>query len=96
VSLPQPQSVGQLAQFSPAKPAQIKSPHIGLHVPPWHVVPGPHVPHDPPQLSGPQVAPLQVGVQQLGGVPGLQTCPTAHGQSPGHELQFSLELGWQV
>jgi hypothetical protein len=95
-SVPQLQSPGQLPQFSPAKVAQIRSPHTGLHVPPWHVVPDPHSPHDPPQLSGPQLAPLQTGAQQLGGVPGLQTWPGPHAQSSGHELQFSFALGWQV
>jgi hypothetical protein len=34
LSVPQLQSLAQLAQFSPANDAQIMSPHTGLHVPP--------------------------------------------------------------
>jgi hypothetical protein len=97
MSLPQVQSVAQVPQFSPA--AQIPSPQTGLHVPPWHVVPAAHEgPHDPPQLSGPQVEVPHDGVQQAGVMPAsaLQTWPFAHGQSPGHAWQFSPEFGWHV
>jgi hypothetical protein len=96
LSDPQLQSVGQVAQFSPERLAQIPSPQTGLHVPPWHVVPEAHAPQVPPQPSGPHVTLVQAGEQQLGGVPGLHTWPPAHAQSCGHELQFSLAVGWQV
>jgi len=65
--VPQEQSPAHVEQVSPV--AQIPSPQTGLHVPPWHVVPDAHVgPHDPPQPSGPQVALVHAGEQQLGAV----------------------------
>jgi hypothetical protein len=71
LSIPQPQSVGQLAQFSPNWLAQIESPHMGLQLPPWQVVPDAHTPQEPPQPLGPHDALAQDGVQQLGAGPVL-------------------------
>jgi hypothetical protein len=73
LSVPQVQSLAQLAQFSPANEAQTLSPHTGSHEPPWHVVPDAHAQQVPPQPSEPHVTFVQEGAQQLGGEPGLQT-----------------------
>jgi hypothetical protein len=62
------------------------SPHFGWQVPFWHGKPVVQVPQDRPQLSLPQVAPLQLGMQQL---PCWQI-PPPHPQSCGHVVQFSL------
>jgi hypothetical protein len=93
---PQPQSFGQVVQFSPA--AQMPSPQTGLQVPPWQVVPDPHAgPHVPPQLSEPQVELVHAGEQHEGVVPEVwQTCPFVHAQSWGHDWQFSPALAWQL
>ena len=75
------QSLGHELQSSPV--THSPSPHTGLQLPVWHDRPVPQVgPHEPPQPLEPQVAPLQVGVQQA-----LlkQAWPERHGQSAAHD-----------
>jgi hypothetical protein len=67
--MPQLQSPGQFAQFSPKPLAQMPSLQSGLQLPPWHEVPDAHTPHEPPQPSGPHETPEQEGAQQLGTEP---------------------------
>jgi hypothetical protein len=73
----QPQSLAQLAQFSPVWHAELPQTTSCTHCPLWQEYPLWHDPQEPPQPSEPQVLPLHCLVQHCA----LTQVPDEHAQS---------------